>query len=58
MDPEFGPKAADIVGLYLDLPQNALVLCVDDKPSIGALERAQAFCGCQRQSAGWVQFLL
>ncbi len=42
-DPEFGPKAADIVGLYLDPPQNALVLCVDEKPSIQALERAQGW---------------
>ena len=40
-DPEFGPKAADIVGLYLEPPVNALVLCVDEKPSIQALERAQ-----------------
>src|ERR1022692_569214 len=30
-DPEFGPKAADIVGLYLSPPKNALVLCVDRK---------------------------
>src|SRR5262250_796367 len=42
-DPEFGPKAADIVGLYLNPPENALVLCVDEKPSIQALERAQGF---------------
>ena len=42
-DPEFGPKAADIVGLYLDPPQNALVLSVDEKPSIQALERAQGY---------------
>lgn len=42
-DPEFGPKAADIVGLYLDPPDNALVLCVDEKPSIQALERAQGY---------------
>src|SRR6266851_502596 len=40
-DPEFGPKAADIVGLYLNPPENALVLCVDEKPSIQALERTQ-----------------
>lgn len=40
-DPEFGPKAADVVGLYLNPPENALVLCVDEKPSIQALERAQ-----------------
>jgi transposase len=42
-DPEFGPKAADIVGLYLNPPQNALVLCIDEKPSIQALERAQGW---------------
>ena len=42
-DPEFGPKAADIVGLYLNPPENALVLCVDEKPSIQALERAQGW---------------
>jgi transposase len=42
-DPEFGPKAADIVGLYLNPPGNALVLCVDEKPSIQALERAQGW---------------
>lgn len=42
-DPEFGSKAADIVGLYLNPPENALVLCVDEKPSIQALERAQGW---------------
>ncbi len=42
-DPEFGPKAADIVGLYLEPPAEALVLCVDEKPSIQALERAQGY---------------
>jgi transposase len=42
-DPEFGPKAADVVGLYLNPPQNALVLSVDEKPHIQALERAQGF---------------
>lgn len=42
-DPEFGPKAADVVGLYLDPPANALVLCVDEKPSIQVLERAQGW---------------
>src|SRR3989475_6581948 len=38
-DAEFAAKAADIVGLYLNPPQNALVLSVDEKPSIQALER-------------------
>ncbi|MGH7409876.1 MAG: IS630 family transposase, partial [Candidatus Methylomirabilis sp.] len=42
-DPEFAPKAADIVGLYLDPPENAMVLCVDEKPAIQALERAQGW---------------
>lgn len=42
-DPEFAQKAADIVGLYLDPPQNAVVLSVDEKPQIQALERAQGW---------------
>ena len=42
-DKEFAAKAADIVGLYLDPPENALVICVDEKPSIQALERATGY---------------
>lgn len=42
-DPEFVPKAAEIVALYLNPPENALVLSVDEKPSIQALERAQGY---------------
>jgi transposase len=42
-DPEFATKAADVVGLYLSPPENAIVLCVDEKPSIQALERAQGW---------------
>ena len=42
-DPEFTAKAADVVGLYLSPPENALVLSVDEKPSIQALERAQGW---------------
>lgn len=42
-DPEFAPKAAEIVGLYLHPPENAVVLCVDEKPHIQALERAQGY---------------
>ena len=37
-DPEFAAKAADVVGLYLNPPENALVVSVDEKPSIQALE--------------------
>lgn len=42
-DPEFSAKAADVIGLYLNPPQNALVLSVDEKPSIQALERARGY---------------
>jgi len=42
-DPEFTAKAADVVGLYLNPPQNALVLSVDEKPSIQALERKTGY---------------
>ncbi len=42
-DPEFARKAADIVALYLDPPENAMVLGVDEKPAIQALERAQGW---------------
>jgi transposase len=42
-DPEFAAKAADVVGLYIAPPRNAIVLCVDEKPSIQALERAQGY---------------
>lgn len=42
-DPEFARKSADIVGLYLDPPDNAIVVCMDEKPAIQALERAQGW---------------
>jgi transposase len=42
-DPQFAAKAADIVGLYLAPPQKALVLSVDEKPSIQALSRATGY---------------
>jgi transposase len=42
-DPAFAQKSADIVGIYLDPPDNAVVICVDEKPSIQALERAQGW---------------
>jgi len=42
-DPQFAAKAADIVGIYLDPPENALVISVDEKPQIQALERAQGY---------------
>ena len=40
-DPDFDRKMADIVGLYLNPPEKALVLCVDEKSQIQALDRTQ-----------------
>jgi len=42
-DPEFAEKAVDIVGLYLNPPENAIVISVDEKPSIQALSRATGY---------------
>jgi len=38
-DPEFAKKAADVIGLYLKPPTNAVVFCVDEKTAIQALDR-------------------
>ena len=40
-DPQFVEKVRDIVGLYLDPPDKALVVCVDEKSQIQALDRTQ-----------------
>ncbi len=40
-DPQFIEKVRDIVGLYLDPPERALVLCADEKAQIQALDRTQ-----------------
>jgi transposase len=40
-DPEFVEKVQDVVGLYLNPPDQALVLCVDEKTQIQALDRTQ-----------------
>lgn len=42
-DPQFAEKSADIVGLYISPPESAIVLSVDEKPCIQALERAQGY---------------
>ena len=48
-DPEFVPKLRDIVGLYVDPPAHAVVLSVDEKSQIQALDRpASASRPCQR----------
>jgi transposase len=38
-DPQFIEKVRDVVGLYLDPPEHAVVLCVDEKPQVQALDR-------------------
>ena len=42
-DKEFAVKAADIVALYLDPPTNAIILSLDEKPSIQVIERATGY---------------
>jgi transposase len=40
-DPQFEEKVADVVGLYMDPPDKAMVLCIDEKSQIQALDRTQ-----------------
>jgi transposase len=40
-DPKFEQKLVDVVGLYLNPPENAIVLCMDEKSQIQALDRTQ-----------------
>ena len=54
-DPQFAAKAADIIGLYLEPPQRALVLSVDEKPSIQALDAHRLCLHLQRQDRPWPQ---
>lgn len=42
-DPEFTAKAADVVGIYMAPPENAFVICVDEKPNIQALRRRTGY---------------
>jgi hypothetical protein len=53
-DPAFAAKAAEIVGLYLDPPDGALVLAVDEKPA--APENDSPGCRAVRESAGSAHF--
>jgi transposase len=40
-DPHFAEKLEDVIGLYLNAPEHALVLCVDEKSQVQALDRTQ-----------------
>jgi hypothetical protein len=47
-DPEFVDKLRDVVGLYVDPPAHAVVLSVDEKSKIHALDRTSPACRCKR----------
>ncbi len=47
-DPDFIDKVRDVVGLYVSPPAHAIVLCVDEKSQIQALDRSQPCCRCVR----------
>ena len=49
-DPKFLEQLTDVVGLYLNPPQQAIVLCVDEKSQIQALERM-----CRQPSGGHLE---
>ncbi len=51
-DPNFVEKLEDVVGLYLSPPEHALVLCVDEKSQIQALDRTQPGLPLKRGRAG------
>ena len=51
-DPHFAEKLIDIVGLYLNPPENALVLCADEKSQIQALDRTQPSLPMRRGRCG------
>ena len=51
-DPRFSEKLTDVVGLYLNPPEQAIVLCVDEKSQIQALDRTQPGLPMKRGRAG------
>jgi transposase len=55
-DPEFAAKLRDIVGLYVDPPAHSLVLSVDEKSQIQALDRTQPGLPLKKGKAGTMTF--
>jgi transposase len=53
-DPQFVEKLTDVVGLYLNPPDKAIVLCVDEKSQIQALDRTQPGLPMTRGHAGTI----
>lgn len=51
-DPRFVEKLTDVIGVYLTPPQNAIVLCVDEKSQIQALDRTQPGLPLKRGRCG------
>ena len=51
-DPRFEEKLIDVVGLYLNPPDKAVVLCMDEKSSVQALDRAQVSLPMKKGRAG------
>jgi transposase len=51
-DPRFEDKLVDVVGLYLDPPDNAVVLCMDEKSQMQALDRTQPSLPMKKGRAG------
>ena len=51
-DPQFVEKLEDVVGLYMDPPDRAVVLCVDEKSQIQALDRTQPGLPMKKGRAG------
>ncbi len=51
-DKRFEQKLIDVVGLYLNPPENAIVLCMDEKSQIQALDRTQASLPMKKGRAG------
>jgi transposase len=51
-DAKFEEKLIDVVGLYLDPPDQAVVLCMDEKSSVQALDRTQASLPMKKGRAG------
>jgi len=51
-DPAFEEKLTDVVGLYLNPPENAIVLCMDEKSQVQALQRTQPSLPMKKGRAG------
>ena len=51
-DPAFEDKLTDVVGLYVNPPENAIVLCMDEKSQVQALQRSQPSLPMKKGRAG------